>query len=96
MRPPHFVTDVLRLPASADAWSGYSLRLIGVCMYDHEVAEHTFMLRDWLQRYRGFWTQKLEALATEVARGQRARRSGGGEIGQERGPSNRTPARSRT
>ena len=27
----------------------------------------------WLDRFRGFWTPKLEALATEVARGKRAR-----------------------
>ena len=34
-------------------------------------------LRDvdgWLQRFRGFWTHKLDALATEVARGKRDRR----------------------
>ena len=28
----------------------------------------------WLDRFRGFWTPKLEALATEVARGKRKRR----------------------
>ncbi|MBI1199807.1 MAG: metalloregulator ArsR/SmtB family transcription factor [Phenylobacterium sp.] len=28
----------------------------------------------WLDRFRAFWTPKLEALATEVARGKRARR----------------------
>ncbi|HEV7277900.1 MAG TPA: metalloregulator ArsR/SmtB family transcription factor [Devosiaceae bacterium] len=28
----------------------------------------------WLEHFRGFWTHKLEALATEVARGKRARR----------------------
>ncbi|MEW9855613.1 ArsR/SmtB family transcription factor [Novosphingobium sp. M1R2S20] len=28
----------------------------------------------WLDRFRMFWTPKLEALATEVARGKRARR----------------------
>lgn len=27
----------------------------------------------WLDRFRGFWAHKLEALATEVARGKRAR-----------------------
>jgi DNA-binding transcriptional ArsR family regulator len=34
-------------------------------------------LRDvdsWLDRFRVFWTPKLDALATEVARGKRARR----------------------
>ncbi|AZU03279.1 ArsR family transcriptional regulator [Glycocaulis alkaliphilus] len=28
---------------------------------------------DWLSRFKGFWTHKLEALATEVARGQKER-----------------------
>jgi DNA-binding transcriptional ArsR family regulator len=37
----------------------------------------------WLQPYRRFWNQRLDALGTEVARGKRARRaprpdSGGG------------------
>ena len=27
----------------------------------------------WLDRFRGFWTPKLEALATEVARGKKKR-----------------------
>jgi len=29
----------------------------------------------WLERFRAFWAPKLEALATEVARGKRERRS---------------------
>jgi DNA-binding transcriptional ArsR family regulator len=28
----------------------------------------------WLARFRGFWAQRFDALATEVARGKRARR----------------------
>jgi DNA-binding transcriptional ArsR family regulator len=28
----------------------------------------------WLDRYRRFWTQRLDALETELARGRRARR----------------------
>lgn len=28
----------------------------------------------WLQRFRRFWTPHLDALATEIARGKRARR----------------------
>jgi DNA-binding transcriptional ArsR family regulator len=28
----------------------------------------------WLDRYRGFWEQRLDALGTEVARGKRERR----------------------
>lgn len=31
---------------------------------------------DWLDRYRGFWAHKLDALATEVARGKRGRARG--------------------
>ncbi|MEU8246884.1 metalloregulator ArsR/SmtB family transcription factor [Nonomuraea sp. NPDC048916] len=30
----------------------------------------------WLERFRGFWEQRLDALATELARGKRERRSG--------------------
>jgi len=30
---------------------------------------------DWLARFRAFWTPHLDALATEVARGRRARRT---------------------
>lgn len=29
----------------------------------------------WLDRYRRFWTQRLDALGTEIARGKRERRS---------------------
>lgn len=31
----------------------------------------------WLDRFRGFWAPKLEALATEVARGKRHRSKSG-------------------
>ena len=31
----------------------------------------------WLDRFRGFWAQKLDALATEVARGKRRNRPKG-------------------
>ena len=30
---------------------------------------------EWLERFRGFWTQRLDALATELARGKRERRT---------------------
>lgn len=33
---------------------------------------------DWLERFRVFWPHKLEALATEVARGKKER----GELGE--------------
>jgi DNA-binding transcriptional ArsR family regulator len=29
----------------------------------------------WLERFRGFWSQHLDALATELARGKRKRRA---------------------
>ncbi|MBX6358164.1 MAG: winged helix-turn-helix transcriptional regulator [Micromonosporaceae bacterium] len=29
---------------------------------------------DWLERFRGFWNQRLDALGTELARGRRDRR----------------------
>lgn len=29
---------------------------------------------EWLDQFRGFWTAKLDALATEVARGKKARK----------------------
>jgi DNA-binding transcriptional ArsR family regulator len=29
----------------------------------------------WLDHFRGFWTHRLESLATEVARGKKARRA---------------------
>ena len=32
-------------------------------------------LDTWLERFRGFWTQRLDALATELARGKRERRT---------------------
>lgn len=32
----------------------------------------------WLQRFRQFWTQRLDALGTELVRGRRERRAGGG------------------
>jgi DNA-binding transcriptional ArsR family regulator len=40
----------------------------------------------WLDRFRRFWTPHLEALATELARGQRERRLSA-EASEERGPS---------
>ncbi|MTD55326.1 ArsR/SmtB family transcription factor [Amycolatopsis pithecellobii] len=30
----------------------------------------------WLERFRGFWNQRLDALGTELARGKRERRKG--------------------
>ncbi|HEY0696212.1 MAG TPA: metalloregulator ArsR/SmtB family transcription factor [Micromonospora sp.] len=32
---------------------------------------------EWLERYRAFWQQRLDALGTELARGARARRAQG-------------------
>ncbi|TDD55019.1 ArsR family transcriptional regulator [Nonomuraea terrae] len=33
----------------------------------------------WLDRFRGFWDQRLDALGTELARGRRASRSRAGQ-----------------
>jgi len=35
----------------------------------------------WLDRFRRFWDQRLDALATELARGKRQRRLSGGASG---------------
>jgi hypothetical protein len=32
---------------------------------------------EWLERFRGFWNQRLDSLATELARGKRERRTPG-------------------
>jgi DNA-binding transcriptional ArsR family regulator len=37
----------------------------------------------WLDRFRGFWAPKLEALATEVARGKRRRSARAGVLSCE-------------
>jgi DNA-binding transcriptional ArsR family regulator len=34
-------------------------------------------LDDWLEPYRDLWAQRLDALDTEIARGRRARATGG-------------------
>jgi DNA-binding transcriptional ArsR family regulator len=36
-------------------------------------AEPLRQIDEWLDRYRRFWTQRLDALATELARGRRER-----------------------
>jgi DNA-binding transcriptional ArsR family regulator len=38
-------------------------------------AEPFELLDDWLDRFRRFWTPHLDALATEIARGKRGRRT---------------------
>jgi DNA-binding transcriptional ArsR family regulator len=43
----------------------------------------------WLDHFRGFWSQPLDALATELARGRRERRIAG-EQGRRRSPKNAT------
>jgi DNA-binding transcriptional ArsR family regulator len=42
---------------------------------------------DWLDRFRGFWEPRLDALATEVARGKRKRRLEGKSQGKSQGKS---------
>jgi DNA-binding transcriptional ArsR family regulator len=44
----------------------------------------------WLQRYRRFWNQHLDALSTELARGKRERRSvGAADTSATKGTDNR-------
>jgi len=45
----------------------------------------------WLDRYRRFWTPHLDALATELARGARARRAGVSSEAPTGGPSGASP-----
>jgi DNA-binding transcriptional ArsR family regulator len=40
-------------------------------------AEPLRQVDEWLDPYRAFWTQRLDALATELARGKRAQRAVG-------------------
>ncbi|MFF4219342.1 ArsR/SmtB family transcription factor [Streptomyces nondiastaticus] len=44
----------------------------------------------WLERFRGFWEQRLDALGTELARGKRARRLHDGTQGGAQGGGNRS------
>jgi DNA-binding transcriptional ArsR family regulator len=39
----------------------------------------------WLDRFRRYWTPHLDALATEIARGKRARRRAGNESDSDAG-----------
>ena len=41
-------------------------------------------LDEWLEPYRCFWTQRLDALGTELARGRLARERGGRTSGRSR------------
>jgi DNA-binding transcriptional ArsR family regulator len=41
----------------------------------------------WLERFRGFWGQRLDALATELARGKRDRRTKDTAAPEADGPS---------
>ena len=39
---------------------------------EFEEAEPLAEVSAWLERFRGFWEQRLDALATEIARGRRS------------------------
>ncbi|GIJ28415.1 transcriptional regulator [Micromonospora qiuiae] len=41
-------------------------------------------LDHWLERYRSFWNQRLDALSTEIARGRSRRRPDSGESPSDR------------
>ena len=59
------------------------LREAGLVEVDRDAQYRIYRLRpqalaeldDWLADYRALWTQRLDALHTEVARGRRARRT---------------------
>src|SRR5215510_5677686 len=38
---------------------------------------HLRQVDEWLERFRGFWENRLDSLATEIARGKRRRRGDG-------------------
>ena len=46
-------------------------------------------LDDWLEPFRGFWDQRLDSLATELARGKRERRLRAGITDSPKGEQNR-------
>lgn len=46
----------------------------------------------WLEHFRRFWDQRLDALGTELARGRRARRHGHTEPGHTEPPTTREQA----
>ena len=46
----------------------------------------------WLQRFRGFWEQRLDALATELARGRHERRAVTGATDPGAAPGHDLPA----
>ena len=48
----------------------------------------------WLERFRGFWSQHLDALATELARGKRERRAA--HAAGRRPPARQPPATTTT
>jgi DNA-binding transcriptional ArsR family regulator len=48
-------------------------------------------LDHWLERYRRFWDQRLDALGTELARGRRDRRRAGRAGAGERNDDRRDP-----
>ena len=59
------------------------LREAGLVEFRQEAQRRVYGLRpealaeidEWLDRYRALWSQRLDALHTEVARGKRERRS---------------------
>ena len=66
---------VLRESGFATVRADGTRRLYAVQAAPLEEVDH------WLSRFRGYWAQRLDALATELARGRRERRRNGGEEG---------------
>jgi DNA-binding transcriptional ArsR family regulator len=52
-------------------------------------AEPLRRLDEWLDPYRRFWSQRLDALATELARGRRERRNSPNPASPTKGQDNR-------
>ena len=61
------------------------LREAGLVSVEHDAQRRIYSLNpealievdEWLESYRGLWQHRLDALHTEVARGNRARRNEG-------------------
>jgi DNA-binding transcriptional ArsR family regulator len=47
---------------------------------------------EWLDRFRGFWSQRLDALATELARGRRSQRLKQDHLPNERAAAQHDPS----
>jgi len=64
--------------------SGFaSVRAVGTRRLYAVEADPLREIDEWLTQFRRFWRQRLDALATEIARGKRATRQAGKEKGSK-------------